>query len=730
MPAVKGTRSSPASSLPLSTLVSESLRSCPTFSWASSTRSIPSARAVANVIAVVGRDVRHELLERIVDVDAEMLEGALRTAIHARLVVVDREGDAFRLRHALIAEVVYDDLLPSERTRLHRRVADALAEQRPDELQRPDRAGELAFHLDRAGDGAAAFSAYLSAADAAETVAPAAALRHLERALDFWDSAGERSLAANRGDRLWQAAELASGAVGNEAAAQMAREAFRCGAPSRGEAWGHERLGRYLWGAGHIEESAKEFSAAAALLPDRPGADAARVFAGLAQSELMLGRYESARVRAQQLFELLDEPLDDPSAWAMARRVLGIVVDHGGDPDRGVELCREAVDAAPNAQTTLLALLYFGVALLDAGRYQDAANRMLDASAEARLTGLDRSFSGYVDALASEALLRLGRWSEARTVLNLTYGGDAFPLGQVRLALADAMLSSRQGQRNRAIEALDRAMEFPVDPFHQQFVDRAFAETHLALGDHRKVAKTAEHALANDPTALWHARFVMYGAIADVEAALDARARRETVDADALTTQLRERLERARAAAHAGRGSADARDTSAHLAHASAVVTRLGESDADAWATAAQGWAQLADPYWTAAARLREAEASVSSGATARAAEALREAHDLAVQLGAPALLSEIDAVSQRTRISVDVPIPVVLDDESIDRLGLTPREAEVLSLVAAGKTNRQIGEALFVSDKTASVHVSNILRKLGVTSRVDAAAVAQRLGV
>jgi DNA-binding NarL/FixJ family response regulator len=71
-----------------------------------------------------------------------------------------------------------------------------------------------------------------------------------------------------------------------------------------------------------------------------------------------------------------------------------------------------------------------------------------------------------------------------------------------------------------------------------------------------------------------------------------------------------------------------------------------------------------------------------------------------------------------------------VLDATSVDRLGLTPREVEVLTLVSAGHSNRQIGAELFVSEKTAGVHVSNILRKLGVTSRVDAAAVAQRLGV
>ena len=98
--------------------------------------------------------------------------------------------------------------------------------------------------------------------------------------------------------------------------------------------------------------------------------------------------------------------------------------------------------------------------------------------------------------------------------------------------------------------------------------------------------------------------------------------------------------------------------------------------------------------------------------------------------MGAVPLLAEIDAVSSRTRVSIDAPSRITLDETSAERLGLTPREAEVLSLVAAGRTNRQIGDELYVSDKTASVHVSNILRKLGVNSRVDAAAVAQRLGL
>lgn len=127
---------------------------------------------------------------------------------------------------------------------------------------------------------------------------------------------------------------------------------------------------------------------------------------------------------------------------------------------------------------------------------------------------------------------------------------------------------------------------------------------------------------------------------------------------------------------------------------------------------------------------MREAEAAASAGAAERAASSLRRAHAIALELGAGRLVVEIEALATRTRITIETPSRVELDETSAERLGLTPREAEVLELVAAGRTNRQIGDELYVSDKTASVHVSNILRKLGVNSRVDAAAIAQRLGI
>ena len=134
-----------------------------------------AGRHVLGAIATIGRDTTHEFLAKVTDVDGDALEVALQATIDAQLLVVDLSSDRYRFRHALIGEVAYRELLPSQRTRLHARVAAALRDQPAPALSRADRAGELAFHLDRAGDQEGAFFASLAAADAAGALAPGAA---------------------------------------------------------------------------------------------------------------------------------------------------------------------------------------------------------------------------------------------------------------------------------------------------------------------------------------------------------------------------------------------------------------------------------------------------------------------------------------------------------------------------------------------------------------------------
>ncbi len=687
------------------------------------------SRLVLGVVATIGRETSHELLAAVIDMSEPELEAAVRTVIDARMLVV--ENDAYRFRHPLLGEVVYADLLPPQRARLHRSVATTLQQQSADVLRRADRAGELALHLDRAGDNEAAFSALLAAADIAETIAPGAAFGHLERAFELWDSVGDRSATVNRGHRLWQAADIATSTVGNERAVQLARAAFDCGPPPLGAAWGHERLGRYLWSTGRLHESSIEFAQAAALLNDGASTAAAAVFAGLGQAELMAGNYSTAEEWCTKAFDQIPTADDNPMAWSMARRVLGIVRSNQGDPAAAVELCGASVTAAPNAQGRALATLYLSVALGDAGDYRAALNTALDAVADGQLTGLDRGFGCYFDSLAAEALTRLGRWTEVAGVLARQPLADTLPVGLLRLARAKAMLAARRGETDQALAQLAAAEALPIDGWHETVRLATAADAHLALGNWDEAANAAEQGWAATGTtsALWAARFAMFGVVAEVERTLDQRARREPVELDATATRLRQRLEAARTFADCVSGGPQ-RDTAAHLAHAGASLTRLTVSDADAWADAVACWNELGDRWTSAVALVREAEAAATAGAADRAASSLRQAHAIAAELDARPLLTDIDAVSSRTRISIEAPTRVILDERSAERLGLTPREAEVLALVAAGRTNRQIGDELYVSDKTASVHVSNILRKLGVNSRVDAAAVAQRLGI
>jgi DNA-binding CsgD family transcriptional regulator len=168
-------------------------------------------------------------------------------------------------------------------------------------------------------------------------------------------------------------------------------------------------------------------------------------------------------------------------------------------------------------------------------------------------------------------------------------------------------------------------------------------------------------------------------------------------------------------------------EPAAELLTVPAEAARVRQADEpEQWATAAAEWDALGQPLRAATARLRQAAALVRlRGSRAEAAELLADARAAAETAGAKPLLAAVDALVARTGRGVGpgTRSPTAAFD-------VTPRELDVLRLVAQGRTNRQIGEQLFISEKTASVHVTNLLRKLGVASRVEAAALAVRSGV
>src|SRR6185295_6212079 len=148
------------------------------------------------------------------------------------------------------------------------------------------------------------------------------------------------------------------------------------------------------------------------------------------------------------------------------------------------------------------------------------------------------------------------------------------------------------------------------------------------------------------------------------------------------------------------------------------------------WAKAATTWDELERPPVAAYCRFRQAEALVAAGAPrTEASVPLREAHAVATRIGAQPLLRELELLAQRARLDLTPPDAAPSEPEhGLEQLGLTRREAEVLALVARGYTNREIAATLVISVKTASVHVSNILRKLDAPNRLEAAAITHRL--
>jgi DNA-binding NarL/FixJ family response regulator len=687
-----------------------------------------SARHVLAALATLGRDTDPELLAAVVELDEPTTDAAVRQAIDARMIVVDPDTDTYRFRHPLIGEVAYRTALPTERRRLHRAVAQALQAQPDLALTTSDGAGELAFHLDRAGDACGAFEALFTAADTAERLAPATCLAHLERIFELWDRCATDEQDAQLIPRLWQAADLASATGDTERAITLARRALDLGDPAAGRAWAYERLGRFLWSAGAMDESAKTYDHAASLLGEaelqHDDGAAALTCGGLAQAELMFCRFDRAEHWATRALEVAAE--HDAASRSAGLRVLGVLRALAGDPVRGIELSRAAVDDALAPHAWALANAMLAMNLFDVGQTEAALAVATEGITRSRRAGFDTSFGTFHAGVAARSLVRLGRWDDADELLASVASLESTPIGAIQLDVAAIVLAARRGDTQRADELAARVRRHPADAFSTAIIDAAVVDALVASSAWDAAITLATSALApgDGRAPRFVARLTAGFVTAAVERTLDARARQEPVDVDVALDELRRRVDVARAAS-----SPENPVDVAHLAMADAMCTRLGDPAAPAFARAVDAAERVGDVWLAALARLHEADAAVRAGAAAEAVDALRRAHARATALGAAPLVTEIEAVARRTRIGLEEPEPTVIDASDAARLGLTPREAEVLALVAAGKTNREIGTELFVSEKTASVHVSNILRKLGVSSRVEAAAVAQRIG-
>jgi DNA-binding CsgD family transcriptional regulator len=695
------------------------------------------AREVLSLLAV-GQRLDHRLLEDTSGLDARALRDALREAVDAHIVVASDDG-LYQFRHALLREVVEDDLLPGERAERHLVLARALEPRLADGAD-AQAAAAVAHHYAASGDRPAALAAAVRAATAAERVhahGEAAAL--LERALELWDhvpDAAERA-GADRVALLVRAAE-AAGALGNPGRRLALLEAAfaalgpepdpRRAAPIlEATARAQRHLNRAPAGIATLERALE--------LIDRSGGDgdpAARagVLAELARSCMLVGHSARAIRVAHEALETAQEA-GLPSLVGHARNTLGFSLAMRGAVDEGLAELRAAIQSVRERDDLSdMAQVFLNCAevLHRLGRSDEARA----AIADGRTALADRRpvATQWFDMRMAEIAFDTGDWAvaEASVVAPHPWLGTQTRVG---IALRRASLALARGDHAAARELLHELEPMAADSGEPQVL----AQVGVAAAELRRREGDLEG--AREAVGRWLERLAfcrddvmgvtaLAAAGAAVEADTAERAR-DLGDAGAETGALR-RLDELLARADGADDDSRPVERAALLGARADRSRAAGRPDPEGYARAAAAWDELGRPEPAARMRWRQAEALAATGDREAAAEAARAAHSAAVGLGAGWLRGEVEGLAVRARLGL-APDRARGDrsEHDEDAFGLTARERQVLALLAEGATNREIGATLFMAEKTASVHVSRILTKLGARTRTEAATVAHR---
>ena len=694
-------------------------------------------RSVLRIAAAAGRDVPYRLLAAVGAVSEAQLVEALREAVEYDVLVPDLPPGSFRFRHALLAEAVYTTVLPGEREQLHVGLARALIDEPG--LAASSIAAELAHHWAAAGRPAEALRASIDAARDAEAVSgPTEALRHLERALELWPQVDDAEAVAglDLADVIARAAEAAYFAGVGARAAELMRDAISLAEQADAVRLGllYERLGTFLLPIGDREAALSAFERAVELVPEQPpSAERVRVLAALGHGLMLSWRY-SASLAACRRALAVSEAIEDDRPALRARAVLGLDLHYLGRSAEGIECLRDARERAReqgSALDELRTYVLLSDVLLIAGRLPEAARDALEGLAAARRRGYERSSGLVMAANAAEAYLGMGRWDRAEELLDeaLRVTGGFRPEG---VHIVRAELELGRGDLEAARRHLEAGSRATLEPQSAAAYACLLAELELWQGRPEESAGVLEGVLRSAAPGDVETRGVRLCALAlraEVELAQLAAVRRDAAAVEEARRRAQLLVERARRSVDDA--AAVMPDAAGWLATAEAEHSRVGgHASPERWGAAIAVWDELERPYLAAYCRWRCAEALVAVGSSRmEAAVPAREAYRIASDLGARPLHGELELLAQRARLDLaDHDTDEPLDPEN--ELGLTPREREVLQLLARGCTNGEIAAELTISVKTASVHVSHILRKLDVSSRIEAAAIAQRLAV
>jgi DNA-binding CsgD family transcriptional regulator/tetratricopeptide (TPR) repeat protein len=722
----------------------------------------PRARDVLRAAAAAGRRIDDDLLAEAIGIPPLELATALREAVDAGILVrATIGGEAVSsFRHALLQEAVDGELFPAERATLHAAFARAL-EARQARDPRAVAPVELARHWDAAGEPRRALGPTVEAALAAERVYA------WPEALRLWDRARELASRVPDADDVAgltdvelsaRAAECALLAGEYGRAVELGRAALAAVDEARDPATAgdlHNRLRWYLWESGDRQGAARAVDAALRLIPSSPPSRArARALAQQAGILLFAGRHGASITVAREAIDMATE-VGAIGEAALALGVLGWDLAATGDVEGGLAKFlegRRLAETIGAVEGIALGITNY-VALLDrVGRSRESLAAALEGYEGVKRLGIARTYGGVLLGYAAKAQLAMGLWDDAERATGEGLRAGGSDRAELWLLIQRARLLAWRGRFAEADVLLRRGGAIldrrPASEFATAFL-AAQGELGVERGDLAAVRRVAAAGLAAlssgeaaDPSLAWLAMLVVRG-----EA--DARERGDPAATDpaAPGAELLGQVESAIGAA-LGDGAAIVAGErgEAILAQLAAERGRLRSvADPAAWHAVVDRWLALGRPFPAAYARFREGAVRLSSGGERPlVVELLRGARAAAAGLRAEPLVARVDALVRAARLVLGEPAngaaaggssgressAIRPPSTNVDPFGFTAREREVLPLVAEGWTNQQIADALFITRKTASVHVSNILAKLGVANRAEAAAVAHRVGL